>query len=193
VAGALGALLSQVDGGGYDATAGWAAAVFVLGAAIAVAGALRRRSGFLTFLSIVSLLILLATTTIPSGRQFIWPGAYHNVANMMSGEYVQPAGSIELTVWEDNSAEVPEIDILQGRGSVSVFVEAGQTVQVNANTEAQNVRVLRAPGGEATPVSYRDAEDGRLESTTVAGADGAPDAVLTLWQGRGTVTITELP
>ena len=192
VAGALAALLWPT-GGGYDATVGWAAAVFVLGAAIAVAGALRRRSGFLTFLSIVSLLFLLATTALPSGRQFIWPGAYHNVANMMSGAYVQPAGTIELTVWEDNSDEVPEIDILQGRGSVNVFVEAGQTVEVVANTDGRDVRLLEAPGGEEATVSYRDAEDGRLQSTTVAGAEGSPDAVVTLWQGRGTVTVTELP
>jgi phage shock protein PspC (stress-responsive transcriptional regulator) len=196
VAGALAALLWP-NAGRYDATVGWAAAVFVLGAAIAVAGALRRRSGFLTFLSIVSLLILLATTALPSGRQFIFPGSSHGIDTTVSGQYAQPAGDIQLIVWNDDTEEVTEIDLWQGAGHVSVWVEPGQTVRVDATTEGHDVQLLtRAPDGSeilsTDTIAYR-AEDDRFASTTTAGADGDPDVIVTLWQGNGTVQITELP
>jgi phage shock protein PspC (stress-responsive transcriptional regulator) len=197
VAGALAALLWPNDAGAYDATVGWAAAVFVLGAAIAVAGALRHRSGFLVFASIVSLLILLATTAVPSGRQFIFPGTSLTISAEQSGSYAQPVGSLDLQVRDDGDNEVAEIDIWQGRGSVQVWVDPGQTVRVDAITEGQDVMLTtrEADGSEtqvADSVTFRPVEDGRFASSTTAGADGEPDVIVTLWQGRGSVFVTEL-
>jgi phage shock protein PspC (stress-responsive transcriptional regulator) len=196
VAGAAAALLWPTDAGGYDATVGWAAAVFVLGAAIAIAGALRRRSGFLTFLSIVSLLILLATTAVPSGRQFLWPGSSYGIDTTVSGQYAQPAGHIELIVWDDGTTEPADIDIWQGNGSVSIMVEPGQTVRVDAATDGHDVQLFTrtADGGETLvgDPEYRSEDEGRYASTTTLGA-GEPDVRVTLWQGNGSVMITELP
>lgn len=196
-AGALAALFWVQDGGGYDATVGWGAAVLVLGTAIVLAGALRKRSGVLALLSIVALVGMLASSAAPSGRQLLFPGSSYGIPTMRSGQYAQPAGSLMLVVHDDGTDEIAEIDVWQGDGTVDVLVEPSQTVRVEAVTDGRNVQVLtRSADGVEAPaardVVYRSVENGRFASTTTIGAPGQPDVILTLWQGRGSVRITGL-
>jgi phage shock protein PspC (stress-responsive transcriptional regulator) len=192
VSGALAALLWPGEETGYDSTVGLAAAVFVLGAAIILAGSIRRRSGFLSFVGVVALVSMLISAGAPAGRQLIFPAAY-GISTVESGRYAQPFGSLELYVWDNGNDDLAEIDIWQGRGTINILVDPGQTVRVEAVTDGQDVHLLTetANGIGEVPATYRSVEDDRYSSSNVVGASGSPDVVVTIWQGRGEVNITE--
>jgi hypothetical protein len=85
VGGGIAALVASADSTLADVAAaiGLSVSALILGAAIIIAGALTRRSGFLGFLALIAVLAALATAAVPIGQQFIIPavasvGASHS-------------------------------------------------------------------------------------------------------------------
>ncbi|MFC0682819.1 PspC domain-containing protein [Lysobacter korlensis] len=195
VAGALAALLAGTGTGG-DATVGFAVALLVLGAAIVLAGALRRRSAFLSFLGFVALVALLVSLVAPGGRQLLFPG-YYGVDTTRSGSYAMPAGELSLYVWDDGDDTVAEVDLWQAAGQVDIAITDGQTVRVDFETDRRSdvVHTVQdlTTGAESDRETIATTRDGRrIEGALTAGAPGVPDVVVTIWQGAGSITVREL-
>jgi phage shock protein PspC (stress-responsive transcriptional regulator) len=194
-AGALAALIGGSETGG-DATLGFATALLVLGIAIVVAGAMRRRSGFLSFLGIVALVALVGSLLAPGGRTLLFPGS-HGIDTTTSGAYALPAGQLSLYAYDDGSDAVAEIDLWQGAGEIDIAVADGQTVRVEFETDRRSdvVRTVQdiTNGAELERETVATTGDGRrVEGSLTVGGPGDADVVVTIWQGAGSITVREL-
>jgi phage shock protein PspC (stress-responsive transcriptional regulator) len=194
-AGALAALLGgSADGG--DATLGFATALLVLGLAIVIAGAMRRRSGFLSFLGFVGLVALVGSLLAPDGRTLLFPGS-HGIDTTTSSAYALPAGQLSLYAYDDGDETVAEIDLWLGAGEIDVAVADGQTVRVEFETDRRSdvVRTVQdiTTGAELERETVGTTGNGRrVEGSVTVGGAGAADVVVTVWQGAGSITVREL-
>ncbi|MGW9182784.1 PspC domain-containing protein [Agromyces sp. NPDC055661] len=129
VAGAIAAMvaLESADLAAQSVTIGLAIGTIVTALAMVLAGALRRRSGFLAFVTVTLLLATLVTAVVPRDPRLVLGGIAESASTT---SVVQPIGAVSLTVDEqvaDQAAPV-EWKLVQGVGSVSIDVRDGARI-----------------------------------------------------------------
>jgi phage shock protein PspC (stress-responsive transcriptional regulator) len=175
---------------------GLAAATVVTALSMVVAGALRRRSGFLAFVTIVLLIATLVAGAFSGGPRFVIGDSADRVS---ASTYLVPAGSVQLSVDDQlNTAARPvETTVLQGAGRVGVDVHDGARAEIRVECGSCFVSWERIDrDGNATTVegvqlsgdrnawSWNDTVGDGLTS-------GETDAVITIRAGATDVRITE--
>ncbi|WP_350347889.1 PspC domain-containing protein [Agromyces sp. G08B096] len=108
---------------------GLAAAALVTALSMVLAGVLRRRSGFLAFVTVVLLVAALGAATGPRS-ELAWASSGGDVR---SATLIQPVGEVSLTLDESvaERAGTPEMTVLQGAGSVQVEVRDGTRLSLD--------------------------------------------------------------
>jgi phage shock protein PspC (stress-responsive transcriptional regulator) len=196
LAAALTGALDAADG--YAVPIGFATATATVGLAMIVTGALRRRSGFLGFVAIVLTVVTVLTMVPSQGRDLVLFSGTHAGAGAAS--VYQPFGSYAVDLTGSTpaaapGAPAPVIDVEQGAGSISVAVGAGVTVEVDAvqpqagssfsltALAASGAETRQQPGAVALP-------DGRRRTSVTVGS-GAPDVIVRIEQGAGSVSVND--
>jgi phage shock protein PspC (stress-responsive transcriptional regulator) len=202
--GGIAAILSQSGDGwhGYGVVVGLAAASIVVALSAIAAGLLRRRSGFLGFVSLVLVASTVAVSFIPPDRTLVGAGA--GVSIEKSARYAQPAGSFSVYSPHDSApAGSSTIDLWQGAGDVYIQVPDGTAVRVVADLGSRNLersRYVKATKAKASDPDSWDYVDVRTSPTrTAAGryaydftvGSGAPTATVRIWQGEGRVRVEQ--
>jgi phage shock protein PspC (stress-responsive transcriptional regulator) len=181
---------ANADFPGIDALMGFGVATLVSGIAIIIVGALRRRSGFLSFVAFVLLAGTLAAALVPSDRELVGVSFSPNAP----GNYSQLTGS--MYVYVDSTAT--DYDFWQGAGNLDIQVAEGTTVQVIATQRAGSVytQTIYQDGLTdstfETPTPMSTTDDGQ-DYTIVYGAGDTADVVIHVWQGVGSLNITYIP
>jgi len=192
LAGGIGALASSAnpDFPGIDAVVGFGVATLVAGIAVIIAGALRRRSGFLSFVALVLLVGTLGTALVPGDRELV--GIASTPSN--PGSYSQLAGTMYVYVESGRSP----YDIWQGAGNLDIQVAEGTTVQVNLEQRVGSVYTQTIYQDGLTDSLFEVPEpttitDDEREYSILYGAGTTADVVVDVWQGAGSLTITYIP
>ncbi len=117
----VGASTALIVGATEDANvavaAGLLSGAVVMGLGIVTAGARRRRSGFLAFVS-AALLVAGVSTAVPAATQGLAFG-YTYVSNADPRSFTQVWGDLSIDVWGDGGAP---IDIIKRNGSTTIVV-----------------------------------------------------------------------
>ena len=175
---------------GYELTVGLAAAAMVLGVAIVLAGALRRRSGILSFLAVLVVLGLLVAALVPHDRHLFF--AYGNLGAGEDARYAQVIGSINVTVHPESPVGVT--DIWQGSGTIHIGVGEGAAARVEIISAGDDIYVYEYVSANERnwrlPASQTSV-DGMWHSSDTVGV-GDEVAVIRIWQGNGNVVIDDL-
>lgn len=170
------------SGAGDDAFApaiGVFAAALVVGIAMIIAGAMRRRSGFLAFVAIVLLLIGAAGTATAAVRGVIVGDYGINNLSPRDEAIVQPWGSLDITLFEGSAASDP-IVVEKQAGYTSIFVDPGVELSLSVLSGSGLVQFIGIdPGSD----EYREqaveqrrsiADDGWQIDTVITSGDGTP-------------------
>lgn len=204
VTGAASALVALTDA----ATAPFAAAIGLLAAALVsalamiVAGAVRRRSGFLTAVTIV-LLVAGITTALASGpRSFVVGDVYLGTSTQPVSS-TQPFGRTEISVSplsEREPVEAGTITLRKGNGDTYISVYPGTTLDLETRLGGGGVSYSRIgmESGEFLDegvISPHDGPDNSAEWTwfvrnTVAGSEAETRQRIVLDQAVGSVYVT---
>lgn len=195
--GAVASLIALSAGAADVAVAiGLAAATLVTALSMILAGALRRRSGFLAFVTVVLLLFTLGAAATPGAPRFVLGST---AAPVSAASYVVPAGSVQLSL-DDRvaSADRPvPTEVLQGAGSVTLDLFDGVRAEVRVECGSCFVAWDRVGAdGDVTTVEGVQLTGGQAEwswaDTVGAGlTPGETDAVVTIRAGASDVRITE--
>jgi hypothetical protein len=166
-----------------------------------LAGALRRRSGFLAFVTIVLLLITMLAATAPRAPRFIIGSTSGDIS---ASTLMQPAGTTHLVA--DASLAGPggptETEVFQAAGRVEIEVRDGARVQVKVECASCFVGWDRVSAdGELTDVqgvqldavrNEREQAEWIWDETIGEGIEpGETDAVITVHAFATDVRITE--
>ncbi|MDR5701260.1 PspC domain-containing protein [Agromyces aerolatus] len=202
LAGAIASLIAlQTDASDVAVAIGLAAATATTALSMVLAGALRRRSGFLAFVTIVLLLITMLAATAPRAPRFIIGSTSGGVS---SSTLMQPAGNTHLTVDASlaGNGEPVETEVFQAAGRVEIEVRDGARVQVKVECASCFVGWDRvAADGETTDVEGVQLDAARNDSdqaewiwdeTIGEGLEpGETDAIITVHAFATDVRITE--
>lgn len=182
---------------GYEMTMGFAAATLAVGLAMSLAGAIRRRSGFLAFVAIVLSVVTVTTALPPRDRDFVL--AYGTHDGLSSAHVFEPVGaySIQLSGTGNAASKPTVIDLRQWFGAVTVDIRDGASVRVERVTHegdpALNGVTLPASGNAVTQNGkLTRLSDGSVRSVLSYGT-GAPDAIVRIEQTRGYVNVQYYP
>ncbi len=203
--GGIAAVLSQSGDGwhGYGVVVGLAAATIVVALSAIIAGLLRRRSGFLGFVSLVLVASTVAVSFIPPNRTLV--GASYQVSLESAGRFSQPAGSFSVYADDHSPEQGGSIDLWQGAGDVYVQVPEGRSVHVIANLGSRNLersRYEKAKKAEPSdPDSWNFVNVRTAPTRTASGrytydftvGSGIPTSTLHIWQGEGRVRVEQRP
>jgi phage shock protein PspC (stress-responsive transcriptional regulator) len=188
----------------YAVSIGFAVATLTIGLSIIVAGAMRRRSGFLTFVSIALIVVSVATALPPRGRDFVLAYGSHDTA--ASTRVYMPVGSYLVNLDPKRSdgsgsgsgsasgSDTRVIDIDQGVGSVQVSIVRGITVEVQA-TQTRNpgsftASTLYTNGTTSQQGTQTRLPNGLLRTSVSYGASGRPDVIVRIHQWVGSVNVS---
>ncbi len=129
VAGAIASLvaLGSADHAAQSVTIGLAVGTIVTALAMVLAGSLRRRSGFLAFVTVTLLLATFVTAVVPRDPRLVLGGVAESASTT---SVVQPIGAVSLTVDEQVADETAPVEwrLVQGVGSVSIDVRDGARI-----------------------------------------------------------------
>lgn len=129
VAGAIASMaaLGSAQPAPLAVTIGLAVGTIVTALAMVLAGSLRRRSGFLAFVTVVLLLATLVTAVVPPTPRLVLGGVAESARTT---SIVQPVGAVSLTVDEQVAAAAAPVEwtLAQGVGSVSIDLRDGARV-----------------------------------------------------------------
>jgi len=170
----------------YALTIGLAVATAVVGASMVLAGALRRRSGFLGFVSILLIVGTLCTALPPRGHAVVWP--YVSYGNSRTVSIYQPVGHVELSYPDDSQGHTA--DVVQNAGSVSIWLDtkADASIDVIQHASGSTVNVVK-PNGETSSTSL---SAGEPDSHLYSFGNGSPTVKVHIDQGAGAVTIYQV-
>lgn len=172
----VGTIFALSTAGGDPIAAGLFAAAVVLAAAMTVAGALRRRSGFLAFITAVTLLGGVAAVGVTVGRELhVDTGSVSNV-DAPIGTFRQPWGTLWVSL-EDTGRE-GTMHVQKRFGTTYVTVADGVRLELEIVTTHANGGMSVADGY----VGLRDIDgivitplaDGRIRYTAALGDTAAP-------------------
>lgn len=177
----LGTFTALQQGGELAPAQGLFVAGLVLGAGMVLAGAIRRRSGFLAFTTMVVLLGGAGATALPAA-QALHLGSW-GISNIgVSGHpastpFVQPWGDLSIYLDDTGADGSTHIDKRSGATLVSIEPGVEVTLDVTTRSAAPSVTGTTLPSEdladdpEATVVSL---PDGRTRYRAVIAADDAP-------------------
>lgn len=145
VAGAITALATAGLGVGLAAAAGILVAALVCAIGMIVAGAVRRRSGFLAFSTITLLVVGLVTAGLASAGQLVLGSAAIGNSGYQEDRFVQPAGDVTLYVMPNSAADwrSEPLVLRKGTGYTHIQVESGVTLQLDAQLGDGTVTFVR--------------------------------------------------
>jgi phage shock protein PspC (stress-responsive transcriptional regulator) len=195
--GAVASLIAlSTDAADVAVAIGLAAATVITALSMVVAGALRRRSGFLAFVTVTLLLATLLTAALPGGPRFVLGST---AAPVGAATYLVPAGSVQLTL-DDRlaSADRPvRTEVLQGAGSVTIDLFDGARADIRVECGSCYIAWDRVTAdGDRTTIEGAQLTGGQSEwswaRTVGAGLTAdETDAVITIRAGASDVRITE--
>lgn len=181
--------LGQVAG-----AVGLLAAALVLALGMVVAGALRRRSGFLAFATIVALLLGLVAGGAASVSRLSFGWA--SVTNRSDATVTQPFGELWVNLEQHDGGPRP-IDITKGAGSTRIDVAPGVQLDLEATVDSAVVSWQRvdADSGRVldTGTWTPDRTDGRGRVDAEIAADGESVTTVqhvTISQDAGEILVT---
>lgn len=182
---------------GHALTVGFGTAAIVLGLVMIIAGAFRRRNGFLGFVSVLVILATGVTAFIPADRTLV--GFSYFSEGDTSARYAQPVGKIYIglnDVTQAASSTTKVIDVWQGFGSVEIVIPSDVTVRVETAQRDGNIDGIQhhTSDGSYLPMKIvkqdRDTEGDQRYSWT-NGSHGAPKVTIRIWQGSGSIDIQQ--
>ncbi|RZS68572.1 phage shock protein C (PspC) family protein [Agromyces ramosus] len=198
VAGAIASMaaLGSAQPAPQAVTIGLAVSAIVTALAMVLAGSLRRRSGFLAFVTIVLLLSTLVTAVVPPAPRLVLGGVAESARTT---SIVQPIGAVSLTVDDQvaGAAAPVEWTLAQGVGSVSIDLHDGARVALVVRCAECTVTHARFDAdGDWSVVDEVDLGAGQ---TTARWSDeigpgleaGEVDAVIRIQAITTEVTVTE--
>jgi phage shock protein PspC (stress-responsive transcriptional regulator) len=173
-------------------------AALVTALAMVVAGIVRRRSGFLTAVTIV-LLVIGASVAAASGPDRLAIGNVDLGTASYEQTLVQPFGSTLISVGSLSDSEDVDaggVVLTKGVGGTDIVVYPGTVLELDATLGDGVVAYARVPGsdgGDTESGTVRPGSDGTL-SWSVRNEDSAADGVttqrITLDQRTGSVQVT---
>lgn len=194
VAGAAAGLWS---GGGerFGLAVGLLSGALVLAVGMIVAGALRRRSGFLAFLTVVVLLGGAVATGVATLRQFTFGDAWASNAHSLGIQ--QPFGNLTITL-DPYESDPPLMTVDKGTGSTLISVAEGVELDLDATVDTAAIVWKRVDAATGTVIDTgtwepRTNGEGERVFTETISADGAPIVTtqkMTIDQAAGEISIT---
>lgn len=201
VAGSIAAIaaLGTATNSAYAVTIGLAVAALVSALSMVVAGLLRRRSGFLAFVTISALVLAFGSAAVPRTDRMVLGDT--SIPLTGSQSYLLPAGTAFITAGASTAAidGTPRVDITMGAGNVYLDVYDGVTVKIDAEFASgySSVWAVDENGeySDGQELSRVTDGDGDMHLVgTVGGASGtttgAPDAVITVHGLTGGIQVT---
>jgi phage shock protein PspC (stress-responsive transcriptional regulator) len=182
---------------GATVTVGFAAATIVIGVTMIIAGAFRRRVGFLGFIVALLTVVTLTTAFLPTDRAMLMSGA--NIPYGTAGRYAMVEGTLsigynELTAAAQNGGV---IDIWKGHGDTWIDLPAGTAVRLEATTLGgrayANTAVEDSDGNFTTQVTQlisTTLADGTQRYEQTLGA-GKRHVTIRIWQGGGSINVED--
>jgi phage shock protein PspC (stress-responsive transcriptional regulator) len=185
----------------YAITIGFAVATLAFGLAIILAGALRRRSGFLSFVSVLLMLTTVLTALPPRGRDLVL--GYAQDTGVTDARVFVPIGAYSVylnpndqggTTSETTAHHTTRvIDIEQGIGGVEVYIVRGLTVRVEAiqrrNPGSMTARTLTTAESIGQETTRERMPDGNLRTSISYGNAKNPDVLVRVTQWVGSVNV----
>lgn len=168
---------------------GLAVGAIVLGVAIVLAGLLRRRAGFLSFVSVVLLVASIGTAAVPSDRTFLPLGSSYGISNAIPGKYVMLWGNLTVTVSPSSPLDGEIIDVWQGAGSTDVYLQEGVTARLEIVSRDGEIWLSDDDQYPYEPLPRKRLANGYWSGEATLGADTEPDVTIRIWQGPGTIYI----
>ena len=183
---------SSPDFDGYELTASLAVATIVFALAGVLAGALRRRSGFLGFLSILLLVGTLTTAFIPRDRQLVLQPVGAWLTPTASASYAQPVGDTTLVVDSTTAGGAPGtpvIDLEKGPGTTYVLTDATTTIRMEITLRGGSVYSFVEGQGPVTVPDCARTSSGACSYDFVDGPKSTPDVIVRIEQTGGEIQL----
>lgn len=179
VVGAATALWGSSGDEAFAPPLGVFAAAAVVGVSMIVAGALRRRSGFLAFVTIV-LLVLGGLSTATAAMRGVVLGDV-GITNLTPHDepVIQPWGSLDIALFERGAVSDP-IVVEKQSGYTSISVDPGVELSLSVRSGSGLVQFISIDPDTGDyveqPVDQRRTarDDGWLVETTIVSGDGPP-------------------
>ena len=168
-------------------TGGLAVAAIVLGLAIVIAGIIRRRSGFLAFVSVLVLGATIVSAAIPPDRTLVLTS--WGISNIAPGRYFQPVGELYISL--DPALGSGTIDIVQGTGNINVRLMEGVTARIEITSQRGEVWLADDSTRAYAPITGQEQRDGAWYSDQVYGVGTTPTVTLRITQGPGLIIIQD--
>ncbi|MFB8188021.1 PspC domain-containing protein [Microbacterium sp. NPDC055988] len=190
-----GAAVGLVAGGEVVGTAlGLLAAALILALGMIVAGAFRRRSGFLAFITVLTLVGGLVAGGFSSLQGFTFGWA--SVTNNRAEHIQQPFGDLSVTLYQHDDKSRPMV-IEKGSGATYIYVDPGVQLQLRATVDTANVTWTRVDGEDGTIIdsgnwsaTQRDGESVVVENISAEDASTTTIQPVTIDQNSGEISIT---
>ena len=172
---------------------GLLAAALILALGMIVAGAFRRRSGFLAFATVITLVGGLVAGGFSTLQGFTLGWA--SVTNYRAEHIRQPFGDLSLTLYPHDGAPRP-IVVEKGVGGTYIYVDPGVQLQLKATVDTANVSWTRiGTSGEILdsgtwPATTRGDESVIVENISAENAPTTTIQPVVLDQNSGEISIT---
>ncbi|NEN07864.1 PspC domain-containing protein [Diaminobutyricibacter tongyongensis] len=177
---------------GYEVTASLAVATIVFALAGVLAGALRRRSGFLGFLSILLLVATVTTAFLPRDRQLVLQPVGAWLVPSASASYAQPFGETTLVVDSASAGGAPGtpvVDLEKGPGTTYVLTDKQTTVRMELLLRGASVYSFVEGQGIVTAPACVRTPSGACSYDFVDGPKATPDVIVRIEQTGGEVQL----
>ena len=173
---------------------GLLSAALILALGMIVAGALRRRSGFLAFVTVITLVGGLVAGAFSSLQGFTLGWA--SISNDQSAHIRQPFGDLFISLNQHDGAPRP-IVIDKGSGTTEIYVDAGVELELYATLDTGTVRWVRVEGETATiidsglwPVEQRNGESVVVQDVSAERVSPTTVQPVTITQTDGRISVT---
>lgn len=190
-----GAAVGLVAGGEVVGTAlGLLAAALILALGMIVAGAFRRRSGFLAFATVIALVggLIVGGFSTLQGFTLGWA----SVTNYRAEQVRQPFGELNVTLNQHDDAPRP-IVIDKGSGATNIYVDPGVQLQLRATVDTADVTWTRVDAEYYNVIdsgtwsgTRRDGESVVVENISAENVSTTTIQPVTIDQNSGEISIT---
>ncbi|MDF2508775.1 MAG: hypothetical protein K0Q52_2634 [Microbacterium sp.] len=192
-----GATVGLVAGGEVvGAALGLLAAALILALGMIVAGAFRRRSGFLAFITVLTLVGGLVTGAVSTLQGVTLGWGWASITNNRAEHVRQPFGDLSVTLYQHDDETRPMV-IEKGSGSTFIYVDPGVQLQLRATVDTANVTWTRIDGEDGTILdsgnwspTQRDGESVVVENISAEDASTTTIQPVTIDQNSGEISIT---
>lgn len=173
---------------------GLLAAALILALGMVVAGALRRRSGFLAFITVITLIGGLVAGAFSTLQGFTLGWA--SISNNQAAHIRQPFGDLFVSLNQHDGAPRPLV-IEKGSGTTEIYLDAGVELQLDATLDTGTVRWTRIEGDTAKvidsglwPVEERDGASVVRQDISSERVSATTVQPVTIDQTSGTISVT---